>query len=210
MTQQVENGAPPQVAAPNKITYEEFLNRTDENTHVEWVDGEVVDMAPIADEHMWVDMFLARVLGEYVERQNLGAVCREPYQMKAAPHLPGRAPDLMFVSNANRRRLKKTHVEGPADLVIEIVSPESRARDRGEKFYEYQEGGVREYWIIDPERKQAFFYLLGDDRIYRPADIARDGIFRSTVLDGLWIRIAWLWQRPLPTLQSVLKEWGEA
>jgi len=43
--------------------------------------------------------------------------------------------------------LKHTYPDGPADLAIEIVSEESRLRDRGEKFAEYEVGGVKEYWI---------------------------------------------------------------
>jgi Uma2 family endonuclease len=48
----------------------------------------------------------------------------------------------------------------PADLAVEIVPTESRLRDRGQKLAEYEMGGVREYWIIDPERRQAAFYVL--------------------------------------------------
>ena len=68
--------------------------------------------------------------------------------------------------------------------------------------------GVREYWVIDPSRKQAEFYLLGPDGIYASMPVGEDGIFHSEVLDGFWIKVDWLWQDPLPTLMSVLKEWG--
>jgi Uma2 family endonuclease len=90
---------------------------------------------------------------------------------------------------------------------VEIISPDSRARDRGAKFYEYEQGGVREYWLLDPLRRQAEFYRLGLDGIYRPAPVAEDGIYRSAVLEGLWLRVEWLWQEPLPSLMSVLREW---
>ncbi len=43
------------------------------------------------------------------------------------------------------------------DLVIEIISPQSRGRDRGDKFYEYEKDGVKEAWVIDYPRKQAEF-----------------------------------------------------
>lgn len=47
--------------------------------------------------------------------------------------------------------MKETYLDGPADLVVGIVSPDSVGRDRGEKFYEYAQGGVPEYWLIDPQ-----------------------------------------------------------
>ncbi|MBI4586704.1 MAG: Uma2 family endonuclease [Planctomycetes bacterium] len=128
--------------------------------------------------------------------------------MKTGPDLPGREPSLYFIARKNLHRLKKKHLQGPADLVVEVISPDSRARDRGEKFYEYKQGGVREYWMIDYERKQAEFFVLDKNGIYRPAPIGKDGIYRSAVLKGLWIKVDWLWPKRLPTLMSVLKAWG--
>ena len=54
--------------------------------------------------------------------------------------------------------MQATYLDGPADVVVEIISPESRLRDRGEKFAEYEMGGVREYWLIDSERHEADWY----------------------------------------------------
>ncbi|MBI4586646.1 MAG: Uma2 family endonuclease, partial [Planctomycetes bacterium] len=93
-------------------------------------------------------------------------------------------------------------------LAVEVVSPDSRERDRVEKFCEYERGGVREYWLIDPEEKRADFYQLGEDGKCRLAPAGPDGIYRSAVLPGLWIRTDWLWQEPLPPVMGILKEWG--
>jgi len=163
-------------------------------------------MAPVSDAHNQLGFFLLRLLGEFVEHHHLGQIRYEPFQMKSAPDLPGRSPDILFVSTANLPRLKKTHLEGPADLVIEIISPDSRTRDRGEKFYEYEQAAVPEYWLLDPDRKQAEFYLRAQDGIYRPATL-QDSIFRSRSLPNLWLNVDWLFQRPLPTLMTILKEW---
>ena len=93
----------------------------------------------------------------------MGVVRFAPFQMKTGPNLPGREPDLLFIAQEHLDRLKGTYLEGPADLVVEIVSPDSGARDRGEKFYEYERGGVPEYWLLDYARRQAEFYQLGQD-----------------------------------------------
>jgi Uma2 family endonuclease len=127
--------------------------------------------------------------------------------MKTGADLPGRAPDIQFLSNANLSRRKKTFIERPADLVVEIISPGSRAGDRGDKFFEYEQAGVSEYWIIDLDRKQAEFYPRGSDGIYTNVSKSPDGIYRSSTLPGLWLRIEWLWQRPLPTVLGGLREW---
>jgi Uma2 family endonuclease len=74
------------------------------------------------------------------------------------------------------------------------------------KFQEYQLGGVREYWLLEPELKQADFYQLGADGQFQPLPVDADGIFRSRVLPGFWLKIEWLWQSPFPYEQAVW-EW---
>jgi Uma2 family endonuclease len=189
------------------ISYEDFLLWDGENQRLEWVDGRVVEMSPIPREHVDVGLFLLRLISEYVERRNLGRVLFDPLQMKTGPDLPGRAPDILFVAQQNVGRLKRLHPDGPGDLVVEIISPGSRAVDRGEKCYEYEQGGVPEYWLIDPDRKQAEFYQRGADAIYHFIPPGPDGVYHSKELPGLWLKTDWLWQQPLPTVLSILKEW---
>ncbi len=193
-------------APPQKMTFEQFLQWLDEDTHAEWVNGEVVMMSPVSFEHQRVASFLLRLIAEFAEQKSAGSVLYEPFQMR----LPSssRAPDILFVSNANMHRLQSTYLDGPADLVVEIISPESRTRDRGEKFYEYESAGVREYWLIDPDRKQAEFYQLGEDGIYHPVLIGSEGVYHSKVLEGLWLMVEWLWQEPKPFIADILKQWG--
>lgn len=189
------------------VTYEEFLNWPGDHHHVEWVNGRMVFMSPVTEPHENLRGFLYSLMKHFAEARHLGRVYSEPFQMKTGPDLPGRAPDVFFVANGNLGRVKRLNVEGPADLVVEIVSPGSRATDRGDKFYEYEQGGVPEYWLLDPERRQAEFYLRGDDGIYRMVAIGSDGLYRSQMLAGLWLKVEWLWQPLPPPMLDVLKDW---
>lgn len=195
-------------ASAGAMTYEEFLNWPGDNHHVEWVNGRLVFMSPVTEPHENIRRFLYSLINLFAEAQNLGRVYSEPFQMKTGPDLPGRAPDVFFVACEHLGRVRRLNVEGPADLVVEIISPGSRATDRGDKFYEYEQGGVPEYWLLDPERQQAEFYLRGNDGIYRVVPIASDGIYRSQVLAGLWLKVEWLWQPLPPPIMAVLREWG--
>ncbi len=67
---------------------------------------------------------------------------------------------------------------------------------------------MREYWVIDPLRREATFYQLQADGRYQAIDAAENGIYRSAVLEDLWINVNWLWQRPLPSLKSIWQQWG--
>ena len=196
-----------QTQRATKISYEEFLERIDENPHVEWVDGEIIEMSPIFERHEDLSGFLKPLVRHFAEAYNLGVVRGEPFQMKPALSLPGRAPDFFFVATAHLDRLRSTYLEGPADLVVEIISPESRARDRGDKFFEYEAAGIPEYWLLDPIREQAEFYQLDPGGIYRPAVLDAQGRYQSVVLPSLWLQVSWLWQTPLPPLLSILKAW---
>ncbi|HEY2588426.1 MAG TPA: Uma2 family endonuclease, partial [Tepidisphaeraceae bacterium] len=164
-----------------QTSYAEFLESDFGDAAVEWVNGEVVTMAPVSDEHSDLQIFLVKILGSFIDAHDLGKLRGEPFQMKTGPNLPGRSPDVLFVARRNLSRLKSNHLQGPADVVVEVISPGSQSIDRGDKYYEYEAGGVREYWLIDPTRKQAEFYLRGRDRHYHLAPV-EEGIFHSTVL----------------------------
>ena len=188
-----------------RMTYEEFLAWTDEDTWAEWVDGEVIMLSPASPRHQDIADFLTSVLRMYVEFKEVGRVISAPFQMKLER---GREPDILFVAREHLGRLRESHLEGPADLVVEIVSAESVARDRGEKFYEYEAGGVREYWLLDPDRKWTEFYCLGEDGRYRTAFAGAEGVYHSQVLPGFRLRVEWLWEEPLPPLEDVMLDVG--
>lgn len=189
-------------AAGRKMTYEEFLAWADEDTLAEWVNGEVVMTSPASYPHQDIADFLLSLMRVYVQLRNLGRLLSAPFQMKLEH---GREPDLIFVRQEHLDRLKKTYLDGPADLVVEIVSPESIGRDRGEKFYEYARGGVPEYWLIDPQTQWAEFYQLKEEH-YIPVLSGKEGVYHSAVLSGFWLDVEWLWQEPLPSPIRTLAE----
>jgi Uma2 family endonuclease len=191
-------------APPPKMSYEEFLAWADENAHAEWVDGKVILMSPASSIHQELVGFLYELLRMFVRFRQLGRVYVAPFQMKL-PQSSGREPDLIFIKRENLSRLKNTYLDGPADLVVEIISPESIGRDRGDKFYEYEAGGVPEYWLLDPIRERAEFYQLDENGIYELVRLD-DGIYRSQQLPGFWLDPAWVWQDPLPSPLRTLAE----
>lgn len=193
---------------PGPVTFEEFLAWCDEDTHAEWVDGEIVMAPPPNTEHQLIRDFLVKVVGLYAEARELGLVVSSPYLMRLPNRPAGREPDLLFVAKERIDRITRQLLDGPADLVVEIISPESIERDRGTKFVEYEAAGIPEYWLIDPLREQAEFYQLGTDGRYRPGPIDANGTYQSKILTDFWLRVAWLWQSPLPPVLSVLKELG--
>jgi Uma2 family endonuclease len=191
-----------------KLTFEEFLEWGDDTTWSEWVDGAVIVASPASRPHQDIGSFLETMLRVYVEAHRLGIVLRAPFVMRLREVSRAREPDILLVAKERLHLLGHTHLDGPADLTIEITSAESIGRDRGEKFVEYEQAGVPEYWLIDPERRQAEFYQLGPDGRYRLAELELGGVYRSRVVPGFWLRVDWLWQEPLPAVLEVLRELG--
>jgi Uma2 family endonuclease len=198
------------------MSYEDFLAYVDEDAHAEWVNGEVTIFMPPNDRHQAVAGFIYTMLVLFVDLFKLGVVRFAPLEMRLEEVPSSREPDVLFVAREHRERLTNERLYGPADLVVELVSPSSVQRDRAEKFSEYERVGVREYWIIDPrpDRQRVDAYYLTDEGRYTPIAPDEQGRYHSHVLQGFWLAADWLWQEPLPeplrALQSLSPEVRQA
>lgn len=191
---------------PDTITFEEFLSAYD-GVHAEWVDGRVYVMSPGNTPQSRLTRFLGSAIQHWAEEKQLGEVFVAPATVRMLEG-SAREPDVFFFSNEHLNRVHKTYMEGPPDLVIEIISPDSRVRDRGEKFYEYEQAGVPEYWLIDPDRKKVEAHRLGADATYEAVPLGNPPVLRADCLPGMWVLADWLWQEPLPRINDVQREWG--
>jgi Uma2 family endonuclease len=191
-----------------RMSYVEYLAWADEDVHAEWVNGEVIVHIPPKRPHQRVVAFLLRLLGEFIELFQLGQLLPAPFEMRAVPDGPAREPDLLFIAREHLDRLSDLRLSGPADLVVEVLSDDSVARDRADKFYEYQAAGVREYWLIDPRPgyERADFYVLDDTGRYRPVPPAADGRYHSTVLSDFWFQVEWVLAAEPPAVLQALAQ----
>ena len=185
-------------------TFESFIEWVDEDTSAEWVEGEVVFMSPASTQHQLIAGFLYVAIRGFVEHHSLGTVLNAPFKIKLPGYGP--EPDILFLATANMGRLRKAHLDGPADLIVEIVSPDSVERDRVKKYNAYEAAGVGEYWLIDPEYQSAEFYTL----VNGPYELAgiTDCVYTSRTLPGFQLTVDWLWRTPLPTLVETLRALG--
>jgi Uma2 family endonuclease len=190
-----------------KITFEEFLQWEGENQHVEWVDGEVVERSPVDNLNNRDCGRLVQWTRVYVEERDLGEIRFEPFVMRCRPGMPGRSPDIVFVAKAHNHRLQDHFLDGPADLAIEVISKGSRRVDSVTKFREYEQGGVKEYWLIDPIRNQADFFTLNEGGAYQAMPVDENGVFHSEVLTGFWFNVNWLWYEKPPTTSELMRFW---
>ncbi len=189
------------------MSMEAFLEWVDEDTRAEWVQGEVEIMVAASIPHNRILLFLSWLFKAWLEFRDAGQVLVETFMHLAEiPSL--RAPDILVVKKENLQRLQKVYVEGPADLVVEIVSPESVRRDYGDKVREYAQAKVPEYWIVDPGHQVVTCFTLAKPGEYNVLFEGQKGKCASKVLEGFWIQVEWLWQEPLPPIHRVMREIG--
>ena len=193
-----------EVDGPVFPTFDSFIEWVDEDTSAEWIEGEVCFMSPASTRHQIMAGFLYKLIGTFVEQRQLGVVLTAPFKMKIPGY--GAEPDILFIASANESRLRRTYLDGPADLVVEVISPDSVERDRVRKYNDYEAAGISEYWLIDPERETAEFYHLVEGRYERiePAGDAQ----ASAALPGFVLPLLWLRLNQQPTLIEALRSMG--
>lgn len=208
MTQNPIAPTKPQSPPTRRMSFEAFM-ASHEDRFAEWVDGEVIEFMPAKKQHQLIVGFLYQLLNLYVRLGQGGQVMTAPYSMRARPGGPVREPDILYVGSEHVAMMAESMLQGPADLVIEIVSDDSVRRDRDDKYHEYARNGIREYWIVDPRRgrnRADFFRLLPEGR-YELFATEDDERVESAVLPGFWLRPAWLWEAeerdPLMTLLEI-------
>lgn len=119
------------------------------NLPTELWDGELVmSPAPSFFHQLITDRF-HDALKAHIRPRRLGVTATAPLDM-VLTNTRVAQPDVVFISN-ERRAIIQTRLMGAADLVCEVISPASRRRDRIDKRDLYEQHGVKEYWLLDPE-----------------------------------------------------------
>jgi Uma2 family endonuclease len=197
-------GQPPPMRRMSERQFDEWI---EEKTRAEWVDGEVVMMAPATVDHDDVVGWLITVVGIYAEARQLGTVHGPEVLVRLPKVRRKRLPDVIFVASDRHDLVEEKEIGGPPDLVIEVVSHDSIERDWFEKYADYERASVREYWVIDRLSDRVECYKLTSDGIYR-ATKPRGGRIVSSALRGFYLRPEWLLESELPEKLPVLRELG--
>lgn len=176
------------------LSYAEFLAQF-ADTHAEWVDGKVILLVNNW-QHQQILIFLTALLDTYLSLRPIGLLTIAGFQMKWSESSAGREPDLMLILNAHQDRIEENRLNGVADIAVEIVSPESRSRDYITKYDEYEQAGVPEYWLIDPDRQLADIYHLDEAGLYRRVEKNALHELISPLLPDFALDPAQLWGVP--------------
>jgi Uma2 family endonuclease len=170
-----------------RFTYRDYLLLPEEKRY-ELIEGELFMVPSPGLSHQKLVGKLYRLLSEFVEGRNLGVVIVGPFDVVLSEEDVVQ-PDILFLSGDRIQLLTERNLQGPPDLVIEVLSPATAQRDRELKGKLYARAGVQEYWLVDPQERSIQVLVLREEG-YQTAGIYREGSsLTSPLLPGLKLEV---------------------
>lgn len=175
------------------LTYNDYLLLPDDGQRHEIIGGEhYITPAPTVVHQRFLGK-LNQILHQHVNRYQLGEVLFAPVDVLLSPRDIVQ-PDLLFVSTSGQARVTEKNILGAPDLVVEVISESSRKLDKKIKRKLYDEYGVVEYWLADPElRIVEIFRRDAENRLVKIEEHEDTGILTSPLFAGLEINMSDLW-----------------
>lgn len=161
--------------------------------HYELLNGRIVMTPPAGYPHGSVASRIVHLLVSFAAARGLGEVL-DSSQGFELPSGDTVEPDASFVSAERWTAMGPpepgTFLRVVPDLVVEILSPSTAPRDRGDKKTIYEHNGVREYWLVDPRSRQLTVFLLdAQGRFDDGAAFDAGKVHRCRALPGLEVRV---------------------
>jgi Uma2 family endonuclease len=167
--------------APGTWTYEDLFSLPDDGKRYEIIEGELYEMPSPNLWHARTIMNLIALLLPVVAslRGQLFTASLDVFFLGANPVIP----DILAILPGSRAVSRKRGVEGPPDLVIEVLSPSNRGHDLLTKRSLYARAGVREYWLVDPETRSVEILTLDRDALHGAATALGEETVASPLLE---------------------------
>jgi Uma2 family endonuclease len=176
------------MATPERIrmSVEEFKQLPESNQLTELIDGELIVSPAPKDDHQKLILPIGSYLRQIV---SVGEVRVAPTDVWLGEDCV--QPDIFWVSGPESKcKLGGDgYWYGAPDLIVEVLSPSTAYRDRGAKFNLYQQHGVREYWLADPDGEYFEVYVLENGMFIRKGAFGKGDAFVSLVLSGVTVTV---------------------
>jgi Uma2 family endonuclease len=192
------------VARTGPYTFEHFCEMVREDQKADLINGYIYMGSPENTDANELFGWLFSLMTLFVQKKKLGKVYGSRVAFRLDQH-NSPEPDIGFVRSDHLNRVERGRVNGPADLAVEIVSPDSVERDYETKRAQYERAGIPEYWIVDEVQQECTLLRLSGKGKYREVR-PRKGLYASEALPGFWLRPEWLWQQPLPDILDTLTD----
>jgi Uma2 family endonuclease len=178
-----------------RFTYEDYARLPDDRRY-EVIDGELFLTPAPTPFHQIVKGRIEDILKAHVQKHRLGLVLDAPCDVVLSRY-DVLQPDIFFISSERLAMIGEKYISDAPDLVVEVLSPGTRKRDRLLKSKRYARFGVREMWIADPDKKTIEVFVNVKETFRREALYTGEDVLRSPMLLRLQI--------PLPRVFSEIR-----
>lgn len=165
-----------------ELTYSDY-EKLPEGSPYELIGGRLIlNPAPIP-RHQRISREIEFALYAFVKKNGLGEVFYSPIDI----HLGEKEvyqPDIIFISKERSHIIGEKNITGPPDLVIEILSESTAYNDLKKKKKVYEQSGVREYWIVDPEASSIEVFLLKNGKYISEKEYSFSELLQSPMFPG--------------------------
>ncbi|GAB6283068.1 MAG: Uma2 family endonuclease [Ignavibacterium sp.] len=168
----------------SKKTYKDY-EQLPEGAPYQLINGELVMSPSPVYFHQKIIMNLINSFSKYIEQNKVGEIILSPMDVYLTEENVYQ-PDIIFISNENKGIIKD-RVRGVPDFVIEVLSPTTGYYDLVKKKKIYEQTGVKEYWIIDPEMKTVEVLENKDKEFQVFIKVEKEGKVKSKLLNGFEI-----------------------
>lgn len=187
----IKEGSAAYTYSGKKVTYEEFLRITEGNEErYEYIDGEVFLLSSPGVKHQVVLSNMLTIMLIWFR----GKKCRAfaaPFDVTLlGEEIDSKnvvQPDILVSCDYNEQRNERDRYTGVPALVVEILSPQTRRRDQVKKLKVYMDGGVSEYWIVDPKGMRVVQYYFSENESMETIVYNHPDIVKSIRFEGLEI-----------------------
>ena len=156
-----------------------------EGERAELIDGQIYYMAPPSRKHQQISTRLTSIIDRYIEdHQGQCQVYAAPFAVYLDESTNTYVePDISVICDPNK--LNDKGCNGAPDWIIEIVSPASKRMDYYTKLFKYRTAGVKEYWIVDPDKSRIIVYNFEQSTMdeYSFTDSVKAGIYNDLLID---------------------------
>lgn len=180
---------PSSIPSAYRLTYEDWLQFPDDGRLYELIDGELFVSPSPNVRHQRISRDLEVLLLMYLRRTGKGEVLYAPVGVRLG-HDSVLEPDILVVLHEHAAQVGEQVIDGPPDLVVEVLSPGTARRDLGIKREKYRTSGVPEYWIVDPVHASIEVLVLESRDYVRHGLFGRADMLRSKVLVDLEIPLS--------------------
>lgn len=171
-------------------TYDDYALLPDDGKRYEVIRGELYMSAAPRPLHQRVITRLSFFLEGYLEKSDLGTAFVAPIDVLLPKKLGDPVqPDIVVIRREGLDIIDELNIKGAPDLVVEVLSPSNPAHDRNLKYELYEEAGVPEYWIIDPQSRTVEIYVLRGGTYEQIGQWSEGETARSAVLGGFTVPV---------------------